>query len=73
MHTKKDGDLKDEYDENSMKQSSSKDFVFGPFSPATVPKAAVSGNKNVKRVQDWENLASTYRPQYRNQGSSYEF
>ncbi|KAM7508096.1 hypothetical protein LguiA_018549 [Lonicera macranthoides] len=70
MHTKKDGDLKDEYDENSMKQNSSKDFVFGPFSPATVPKAAVSGNKNVKRVQDWENLASTYRPQYRNQALS---
>ncbi|GLU11194.1 hypothetical protein SLE2022_279540 [Rubroshorea leprosula] len=44
---------------------SSKDFVFGPFTPANIK--GDSGNKNVRGLQDWENLASGYKPQYRNQ------
>ncbi|XP_076953572.1 E2F transcription factor-like E2FE [Bidens hawaiensis] len=58
------------YNENiaTQEQSSrnSKEFVFGPFTPATVPKVGTSGNKKLKRAQDWENLADTYRPQYCN-------
>lgn len=71
METKHDN-LKIEYDENSMKQHpehNSKDFLFGPFTPASVPSIKVPTNKTMRRVQDWEHLASTYRPQYRNQGT----
>ncbi|KAA8530285.1 hypothetical protein F0562_004994 [Nyssa sinensis] len=69
----KQNNLKDKHDENSLEQHSkhsSKDFVFGPFTPASVPKVGDPENKNVRRVQDWENLASSYRPQYRNQALS---
>ncbi|XP_042510178.1 E2F transcription factor-like E2FE isoform X2 [Macadamia integrifolia] len=52
--------------EQTPKQSS-KDFVFGPFSPVVMPKVGDSDKNNVKRVQDWEGLASSYRPQYHNQ------
>jgi transcription factor E2F7/8 len=65
-NVEKKGDLKDKCGENLMKQTGSKDFVFGPFSPANVPKSTGSADKNPKQVQDWENLASAYRPQYRN-------
>ncbi|XP_076930765.1 E2F transcription factor-like E2FF [Bidens hawaiensis] len=62
--------MKVKYNENitTQKQSSrnSKEFVFGPFTPATVPKVGTSGNKMIKRAQDWENMADTYRPQYCN-------
>ncbi|KAJ0447193.1 putative transcription factor E2F-DP family [Helianthus annuus] len=61
--------VKIEYDENVTTQMqparNSKEFVFGPFTPAIVQKG-VCGNKKSKRAQDWENLADTYRPQYRN-------
>ncbi|XP_022022665.1 E2F transcription factor-like E2FF isoform X2 [Helianthus annuus] len=62
--------VKIEYDENVTTQMqparNSKEFVFGPFTPAIVQKVGVCGNKKSKRAQDWENLADTYRPQYRN-------
>ncbi|XP_076950963.1 E2F transcription factor-like E2FF, partial [Bidens hawaiensis] len=62
--------MKVKYNENitTQQQSSrnSKEFVFGPFTPAIVPKVGTSGNKKLKRAQDWENLADTYRPQYCN-------
>lgn len=43
-----------------------KHYQFGPFAPVNVPKVVASDN-NIKKVHDWENLASTYRPQYHNQ------
>lgn len=65
--------VKVEYDENTTMQQqqpqrNSKEFVFGPFTPATTQKAGTSVNKKLKKTQDWENLADTYRPQYRNKG-----
>ncbi|KAK9052433.1 hypothetical protein SSX86_029062 [Deinandra increscens subsp. villosa] len=62
--------VKIEYDENVTMQiqpaRKSKEFVFGPFTPATAQKVGLSGNKKSNRTQNWENLADTYRPQYRN-------
>ncbi|KAF5202640.1 E2f transcription factor-like e2fe [Thalictrum thalictroides] len=45
-----------------------KGVVFGPFRPVELPKVGENEKKNVKKVQDWETLASSYRPQYHNQG-----
>ncbi|KAK9065061.1 hypothetical protein SSX86_016444 [Deinandra increscens subsp. villosa] len=64
--------VKVEYNENvTTKQQpstsrNSKEFVFGPFTPATTQKVGISGNKKLKQAQDWENLADTFRPQYCN-------
>ncbi|XWS51025.1 hypothetical protein CRYUN_Cryun12cG0141000 [Craigia yunnanensis] len=44
----------------------SKSYQFGPFAPVNLTKIGNSEN-NVRRVHDWESLASTYRPQYHNQ------
>ncbi|OMO85798.1 hypothetical protein COLO4_21435 [Corchorus olitorius] len=44
-----------------------KSYHFGPFAPVNLANIGNSAN-NVKRVHDWESLASTYRPQYHNQG-----
>ncbi|XP_024975659.1 E2F transcription factor-like E2FF [Cynara cardunculus var. scolymus] len=67
MHMNLDS-VKVECDENLTMppQCNSKEFVFGPFTPATAHKIGPSGNKKIKQAQDWENLADTYRPQYRN-------
>ncbi|GMP30419.1 hypothetical protein CsSME_00005095 [Camellia sinensis var. sinensis] len=68
----KHNNSKDTHDRSSMEQQgrySSKGFVFGPFTPASVPKVGDSGNKNERRVKDLEDLAS-YRPQYHNQALS---
>lgn len=48
--------------EKGSKQNS-KSYQFGPFAPISV-------QDTVRQVRDWENLASTYRPQYHNQGIS---
>ncbi|CAK9139182.1 unnamed protein product [Ilex paraguariensis] len=64
--------LKDEYDQKSMEhhlKHGSMDFVYGPFTPASVPNVGVSDNEKVRQIQDWENFASIYRPRYRNQGT----
>ncbi|KAI3503393.1 hypothetical protein L1887_31834 [Cichorium endivia] len=57
--------VKVECDENlpplPLPQRNSKEFVFGPFTPVVA-----SGVKKSKQGQNWENLADTYRPQYRN-------
>ncbi|XWS52397.1 hypothetical protein CRYUN_Cryun11dG0067000 [Craigia yunnanensis] len=55
-------------DRNSSEDSKqgSKSYQFGPFAPVNLTKFGNSEN-NVKRVHDWESLASTYRPQYHNQ------
>ncbi|KAJ0692585.1 putative transcription factor E2F-DP family [Helianthus annuus] len=62
--------VKVEYSENNTTQQqsscNSKEFVFGPFTPAITQRVGSSGNKKLKQVQDWENLADTYRPQYCN-------
>ncbi|XP_059641715.1 E2F transcription factor-like E2FF isoform X2 [Cornus florida] len=50
--------------EHHMKHTS-KDFIFGPFTPASMPKVENSENESVRRLQNWENLAS-YHPQYHN-------
>ncbi|KAJ8536381.1 hypothetical protein K7X08_034782 [Anisodus acutangulus] len=44
-----------------------KSYHFGPFAPPTVSQAEVSETDRMKRVHDWESLASSYRPQYHNQ------
>ncbi|KAF5956994.1 hypothetical protein HYC85_004219 [Camellia sinensis] len=66
----KHNNSKDKHDRSSLEQQgrySSKGFVFGPFTPASVPKVGDSGNKNERQVKVLEDLAS-YRPQYHNQG-----
>lgn len=45
-------------------KENSKSYQFGPFAPVTIARA---GNINMKKV-DWDNLSSTYRPQYQNPG-----
>ena len=51
-------------------ERTSKSYQFGPFAPVSVAKVGVLDNNNVKRTHDWENLSSTFRPQYHNQGKS---
>ncbi|KAG1364018.1 putative E2F transcription factor-like E2FE [Cocos nucifera] len=49
-------------------QNSKRGYVFGPFQPDGVLKR--SGDveeKGGNKVQDWESLASSFRPQYHNQ------
>lgn len=58
-------------DEKEVKQHAkhkSKGIDFGPFAPVSMFKAEDARGKLVRHVQEWENLASTYRPQYYNQG-----
>ncbi|XP_062106755.1 E2F transcription factor-like E2FF isoform X2 [Humulus lupulus] len=62
-----------ECDDEEVKQHpkyASKGIVFGPFAPISLPMEGDAANKRVRQVQDWESLASTYRPQYRNQALS---
>ncbi|XP_040987405.1 E2F transcription factor-like E2FE isoform X1 [Juglans microcarpa x Juglans regia] len=64
------GNLGDEVDRRNLEhdlRQSSKSYQFGPFAPTSVAKVGVHESNNVKRVHDWENLASTYRPQYQNE------
>lgn len=65
------GNLGDEVERRNLEhdsRQSSKNYQFGPFGPTSVAKVGVPESNNVKRVYDWENLASTYRPQYQNEG-----
>lgn len=65
-------DLEKDYDTNKLKQPpklSSKGFVYGPFTPASVPKAEESGTKRIRHGQDWESLSSSHSPKYCNQGT----
>lgn len=63
---------KSKSDENEVKQHakhiSQKGIDFGPFAPVSMSKAGDAKDKIVNQIQEWENLASTYRPQYHNQG-----
>ena len=67
----KPGSLENDHSGDGLEQHSkhsSKGIVFGPFTPASAPRVQESANKIMKPTQDWESLASTFRPQYRNQG-----
>lgn len=48
-------------------QQCSRSYEFGPFAPVSLPADGSSQNK-MRQVHDWESLASTYSPQYHNQG-----
>lgn len=61
-------------DEKEVKQHAKhKGIDFGPFAPVSMFKAEDERGKLVRQVQEWENLASTYRPQYYNQGIKIMF
>ncbi|XAR71200.1 hypothetical protein NMG60_11028359 [Bertholletia excelsa] len=73
MHMKHNSEHKHDMDSCEQQAGhSSKGFVFGPFAPAITPKIVGSESKNVRRVQDLEDLAS-YRPHYKNQALSELF
>lgn len=55
--------------EDERTRTAAKSYQFGPFAPANVPKVGDSHDEKGKQVVDWESLASTYRPQYHNQGT----
>ncbi|XP_024018493.1 E2F transcription factor-like E2FF [Morus notabilis] len=64
-------ELEPNSDGEEMKQHTKhlpKAIEFGPFAPISVSKVEDAANKRARQIQDLENLASTYRPQYRNQG-----
>lgn len=64
-HKRLDNEIDHDNSEQDQKQIA-KDHKFGPFAPISVPKpTSQSGSMN--RVQDWEALASSHRPQYHNQ------
>ncbi|KAH1132607.1 hypothetical protein GLYMA_05G033400v4 [Glycine max] len=57
-------------DENNLKQGTkqaSKNYQFGPFAPACVPKVGASENNNLKQVHGWDSLATANSPQYQNE------
>ncbi|XP_077211554.1 E2F transcription factor-like E2FE isoform X2 [Tasmannia lanceolata] len=53
-------------------QQSSKGYVYGPFSPVSLLDV-VDTEKGVKKVQDWETMASSFRLHYHNQALSELF
>ncbi|XP_061369625.1 E2F transcription factor-like E2FE [Gastrolobium bilobum] len=48
-------------------KQTSRSYQFGPFAPDSVPKVGASKDNSVKRVHDWDSLATLHRPQYQNQ------
>lgn len=57
-------------DKSNLKQNEKqtpRSYQFGPFAPAFVPKAGASENSVLKKVHDWDSLATAHRPQYQNQ------
>ncbi|KAG8384771.1 hypothetical protein BUALT_Bualt04G0153200 [Buddleja alternifolia] len=62
--------VKDDLPTEQHQKCGSKDFVFGPFAPPNVINSEARENQNEMQIQDWENLSSVYRPQYRNQAVS---
>jgi transcription factor E2F7/8 len=53
-------------------QQNSGSFQFGPFAPVSIAKVGNSEEK-VTQIYDWEDLSSTFRPQYHNQGTMQSF
>lgn len=68
----KDDELKDkkQMSAEQLNERGTKDFVFGPFGPSSLPISGVSGKENLKQIQNWEDLASKYHPQYQNKDGS---
>jgi transcription factor E2F7/8 len=58
--------------ERQLVQGKRNDFVYGPFHPAGAKKHETDDQtvkqQERKNIQDWENLAVSFRPQYQNQG-----
>jgi transcription factor E2F7/8 len=57
--------------ESQLRQGKSSGFVYGPFHPAGARKHEIDDRtreKESKNIQDWESLATSFRPQYQNQG-----
>lgn len=46
----------------------SKGYVFGPFTPVRLPKREENVREKGVEVRNWETLASSFRPEYHNQG-----
>lgn len=70
-------DLENEFDRPKQdlgSRTNKKSYQFGPFAPVTVPKfeASESGERR-KMIRELESLASTYHPQYHNQGIDFNF
>ncbi|CAO1947464.1 unnamed protein product [Urochloa humidicola] len=57
--------------ERQLGQGSRSDFVYGPFHPALAKKQETDDHtvkqQERKTIQDWENLAVSFRPRYQNQ------
>ncbi|KAL6497448.1 E2F/DP winged-helix DNA-binding domain [Orobanche gracilis] len=53
--------------EDERRRIDEKNYHYGPFAPANVPKVGGSHDEKGKQVVDWESLSSAYRPQYHNQ------
>ncbi|CAD6339669.1 unnamed protein product [Miscanthus lutarioriparius] len=57
--------------ERQLGQGKRSDFVYGPFHPASAKKQETDDQtvkqQERKTIQDWENLAVSFRPQYQNQ------
>lgn len=48
----------------------SQNYHFGPFAPIDTSKGDAPKSRKMKQPQDWDSLASKYRPQYQNQGTT---
>jgi len=71
---RKSDDLKDCNLTAQKQLQTSKGYVFGPFTPVGLPKRdETSEEKGGKKFHNWETLASTFRPEYHNQGSGNFF
>ncbi|XP_020530688.1 E2F transcription factor-like E2FE isoform X1 [Amborella trichopoda] len=64
------GHQQKEQQQDQEQQQNTKGVVFGPFAPACLPR---ENQNDVKKTQDWMKLATSYRPQYHNQGLSNVF
>uniref|UniRef100_A0ACD6AJH5 Uncharacterized protein n=1 Tax=Avena sativa TaxID=4498 RepID=A0ACD6AJH5_AVESA len=57
--------------ESQLGQGKSSGFVYGPFHPAGARRQEIDDRtpreKERKNIQDWESLATSFRPQYQNQ------
>lgn len=63
--------VKHEKENEDERIAAAKSYQFGPFAPANVPKVGDSHDGKGKQAVDWESLASSYRPQYHNQGTYF--
>lgn len=49
-------------------KSGTKNYQFGPFAPVSVAPVPGSEDNKARSINDLGSLATTYRPQYHNQG-----